>query len=417
MPEATKLQAQTTAEDAALIEVGINNSLFKKRPHRCTTDYAIQEKKLQFINPTVATGQEVYFEIDKEGTLLRDITLCFTAPALTGLVTGAPTYARYGDFGGLQCIDRNTPISYDYGSSNVHRVYTDQIYSQYFMENNEGREYWEDLLVGEKSSAERNTLALAPQEFRVPIPHPWEGCGNELPIAALANKLKIRMTMASAAAAIQSDGTKPASFNYTNVYLRYELIHVPGMDREALSASTFSQDGRFTLFSDVTRKEIVIPANAMFNPPTQYGYNVDLRDFTGAIRHITGMLRTTPQLDSTTAAPAPFEIDPTYLNNLSFQVRANDRVLFEECRPNFEQVEQLKRLYDCAPDFGQLHVFWDADPQNLFFASGHIALANFSSATLYLRSTVAHPELRLTLLAYRWNWTNQKNGNYQRIWN
>ena len=32
MPEATKLQAQTTAEDAALIEVGINNSLFKKRP-------------------------------------------------------------------------------------------------------------------------------------------------------------------------------------------------------------------------------------------------------------------------------------------------------------------------------------------------------------------------------------------------
>jgi len=416
MPEATKLQAQTTAEDAALIEVGINNSLFKKRGHRCASDYAIQEKRLPFVNPTVSSGQEIYFEIDKEGTLLRDITLCFTAPALTGLVTGAPTYARYGDFGGLQAIDRNTPFSYDYGSSNVHRVYPDQIYSDYFFETDEGRQYAEDLLAGEKTAAERNTLALAPQEFRVPIPHPWEGCGNELPICALANKLKIRLTMASAAAAIQTDGTKPAALTYTNCYLRYELIHVPGVDRESFAASTFSQDGRFTLFNDVTRKEVIIPANAMFNPPTQYGYNIDLRDFTGAVRHVTGLLRTSTQLD-TAVAPAPYEIDPVHLNNLTFSVRANDRVLFEECRPNFEQVEQIKRLYECAPDIGQFHIFWDADPNNLHFASGHIALANFSSATLYLRSTVAHPELRLTLLARRWNWTNQKNGNYQRIWN
>ena len=417
MPEATKLQAQTTAEDAALIEVGINNSLFKKRPHRCTTDYAIQEKKLPFAQPVVSSGQEVSFEIDKEGTLLRDLTLCFTAPALTGLVGGAPTFARYGDFAGLQCLDRNVQISYDYGSSNVHRVWPDQIFSEYLFENLEGREYCETLLVGERTSAQRNTLALAPQEFRVQLPHPWEGCGNELPICALANKLKIKFNFASTAAAIQTDGMKPASINYKNVYLRYELVHVPGADREALAASTFSADGRFTLFSDVTRKEVVIPANAMFNPAIVYGYPVDLKDFTGAVRNIKGFLRTSTQLDTTIASPSPFEIDVQYLNNLTFQVRANDRVLFEECRPGFEQVEQLKRLYPCPPDVQQIHVFWDADPNNVFFASGHIALANFSSATLHLRSTVAHPELRLTLLGYRWNWTNQKNGNYQRIWN
>lgn len=417
MPEATKLQAQTTAEDAALIEVGINNSLFKKRPHRCTTDYAIQEKRLPFVNPTVVSGQEVSFEIDKEGTLLRDVTLVFTAPALTGLVTGAPTYARYGDFGGLQHLNRDIQITYDYGSSNVHRVFPDQIYSDYKFENNEGKVHYEDLLVGERTQAQRNTLALAPQEFRVPLPHPWEGCGNELPICALANKLKIRFTMASAAATIQTDGIKPASLTYTNVYLRYELVHVPGADREALAASTFSQDGRFTLFTDVTRKEVVIPANALVNPANVYGYPIDLKEFTGAVRNIKGFLRTSTQLDPNTANPTPYEIDPNYLN-VTFNVRANDRVLFEDCRPNFEQVEQLKRLYDCAPNIDQIHVFWDADPKNLHFASGHIALANFSSATLHLRSQLAsHPELRLTLLAYRWNWTNQKNGNYQRIWN
>lgn len=416
MPEATKLQAQTTAEDAALIETGLNNSLFRKRPHRATTDYAVQEKRFPF-NGVITSGTELVAEIDKEGTLLRDITLVLIAPALTGLVGGAPTYARYGDFGALQLLNRDQPISFEYGSTNVHRVYPDQIYSDHFYDNVEDRVTSEQLLVGEKTPAERNTLALAPQEFRIPIPHPWEGCGNELPICALANKLKIRFPLASAAAAIQTDGIKPASFNFVGAYLRYELIHVPGVDRESLSADTYSPSGRFTLYTDVLRKEIVIPANGMFNAPNPFGYPVELRDITGALRNVSGLLRESTALDPTTASPAPYEVNTNYLKNLTFSIRANDRVLFEETRPNFEQVEQVKRLYCCTPDVNQFHAYWDTIPKDTHFATGHIALANFSSASLYLRSTVAHPELRLTLNAVRWNWTNQKNGNYQRIWN
>lgn len=416
MPEATKLQAQTTAEDAALIETGINNSIFKKRPHRAVTDYAIQEKRFPF-NGVITTGQDLVAEIDKEGTLIRDITLVLLAPALTGIVGGAPTYARYGDFGGLQCLNRDLPISFEYGSTNIHRVYPDQIYSDYYYNDDETRATTEHLLVGEKTPAERNTLALGVQEFRIPIPHPWEGCGNELPICSLANKLKIRFPLATANAVIQTDGTKPATFNYAGAYLRYELVHVPGVDRESLAADTFTSQGRFTLYTDVLRKEIVIPANGMFNAPSQFGYPVELRDITGALRNLSGFLRTSTALDNTSAAPAPYEIDTTYLKNLTFQIRANDRVLFEETRPNFEQVEHVKRLYGCSPDIGQFHAYWDAAPKDTHFATGHIALANFSSAALYLRSSVAHPELRLTINGVRWNWTNQKNGNYQRIWN
>lgn len=417
MPEATKLQAQTTAEDAALIGTSINESLFRKRGHRVTTDYAVQEKRLQPTLGTLVSGTDLVFDIDKEGTLVRDVTLVLIAPALTGLVAGAPTFARYQDFAGLAAINRDLPITFDYGSTNVHRVYPDQIYSDYFYADDETRATNENLLVGEKTPAERNTLALAPQEFRIPLPTPWEGCGNELRLCALANKVRIRVPLATAGAMIQTDGVKPATITFPAAYLRYELVHVPGIDREALSAETFTQSGSFTMFTDVLRKEIVIPANAMFNPANQYGYPVELRDLTGAVRNISGFLRANTAMDATGQSPAFYDINTAYLNNLSFSVRANDRVLFEECRPNYEQVEQVKRLYGCSPDIAQLHAFWDSLPKETHFASGHIALANFSSATLHLRSLVAHPEIRLTILALRWNWTNQKNGNWQKIWN
>jgi hypothetical protein len=416
MPESTKLQAQTTAEDAALVEVGWQNSLFVQRPHSAVTDYAIQEKKYPF-NGAVTTGTDLVAEIHKEGTLLRDLTLVLKAPALTPLVTGAPTYARYPDFGGLQFLNRDIPITFEYGSTNVHRVYPDQIYSDYFYQSNEDRVSSEQLMGGERTPAERNTLALAVQEFRIPIPTPWEGCGNELPISALASNLKIRFPLAPARATIQTDGVKPDTYNFTEAYLRYELIHVPGSDREDLSASTYSQEGRFTLFTDVFRKEVTIPANAMFNPANIFGYPVELRDVTGALRNLSGILRESTAMDANSANPSFYEINTDYLKNLTFSIRANDRVLFEETRPNYEQVEQVRRLYGCAPDVGQFHAFWDQLPKHTHAATGQIALANFSSASLHLRSSVAHPELRLTLICVRWNWTNQKNGNYQRIWN
>jgi hypothetical protein len=416
MPEATKIQAQTTGEDSALIETGIHNCLFKKRPHSAVTDYAIQEKKYIF-RPSITTGAEIVAELHKEGTLVRNVTLVLRAPALTGLVTGAPTYARFGDFGGLLALNRDVPITFEYGSTTVHRIYPDQIYSDYFYCNNEDRATKENLFVGEKTPAERNTLALAPQEFRIPIPVPWEGWGNELRIASLASNLRIRFPLASAKSMIQTDGVKPDTFNYSEAYLRYELIHLPGVDREEIVADTFSQQGEFTLFTDVIRKDFVIPADAMFNAQDIHGYGIDLKDATGAVRSISAFLRESTAFDQNAANPTQYEINPTYLKNLTFSIRANDRVLYEDTRPNFEQVEQVSKLYGCAPDIGQAHAHWDELPSETHLSSGHISLANFSSSTFYLRSAVSHPELRITLLIKRWNWTNQKNGNYQRIWN
>lgn len=419
MPENTKLQSQTTAEDAALVETNISYSLFIPRGHRATTDFAYQEKKLFLASNTYTTGQEIIFDIDKEGTLLdSDITLCFTAPALTGLIGGAPTYARYADFGGWQCLSSSDPQpSIDYASSNIHRVYLEQYFSDYNFQTDEHKEYDEALLGGELTAAERNTLALAPQEFRVPIFVPWEGCGNQLPICALSNRLRFKFRFGSAAQAIQTDGIKPASLTFSNVYLRYRLIHMPGMDREALAADTFRESGRFTLYNDVIRLEYIIPANAMFTASDPRGYPVDLKEAIGTIRHMCGILRETAAIDPNSANPTLYEINPQYLNNLTFTVTANDRILFESSRPNQEQLEQLKNFFPCSPNINQFYAWWDAVPNDCHFAAGHISLSNFTGAKLWLRQSAAHPELKLSLLGFRWNWTNQKNGNFNKIWN
>lgn len=415
MPESTKLQAQTTAEDSALIEVGINNSILRKRQHHAVTDFAYQEKKAEYAQAIVNSGQEFSFEFDKEGTSLDQISLHYTGPALPGLIGGAPTYQRYGDFAALQNLSNSDPIRFTYGSTKICEVHPDEIFSRYNFLSNEQKRYYEGLMAGELTAAQRNTLALAPQEFVVPIPTPWDGEGNQLPICALANKLKITFRFAPAAQAIQTDGVKPNIIGYTNVYLRYRLIHVTGSERQQIAAPTFTEEGVFTLFSDVTRKEDQVNANQL-NTVNALGVGFDLTDFTGPVRHICGLIRESAALDISQPAPAFYEINPLYLKNLFFQVRANDKTLFEPTRPDFEQTEQIKNFFDCSPDIQQFYAWWDVEPMSLFCASGHISLANFTNPRMYLRQTANHPALTITQLAFRWNWTNQMNGTYTSIW-
>lgn len=415
MPEPTKLQAQTTAEDAALLGVGAKDSIFRKKGHYAVSDFAFQEKQGTSNNGATQSGQEVVFEIDKEGTLLKDVTLCFTAPALTGLVTGSPTYARYPDFGGLQLLSMEQPITYSYGSNKIMQVHPDQIYVDYRYSTDEERVTMEGLLKGNLTPAQRNTLALNPVQFRVPLPKPWEGDGNELKICALANKLKITFRFASAAQAIQTDGTKPATLTYSDIYLRYELGHTTGSEREELAAPTFMGEGVYTLFSDVAKYDHAIPLNAL-NTANALGFVVPLNYFTGPVRRLVGLLREQTAMDISQPAPAFYDINTTYLDDLTFQVKANDKTLFELSRPNHEQVEHLKRYYNCRPDVDSFYIWWDYDPKNLFCASGHTSLANFTNPRLHLKKTTNHPALICTLLSFTWNWTSHMNGVYQSIW-
>lgn len=409
MPQDIKLRANTDAESVALVEPGFNHSIFVKRPHSAVSDFAIEKKEALTPTPEILSSRPFYFDIEKDGTVLDKLSLEFTAPALTIPVDG--TYIRYQDYGYAHL---KAEIRYLYSNSTVHVVYVDEIWSNYKHLTDEKRNNTELLVKGNLSAAQRNTLALAPQVIRIRLPTPWDGEGNQLAIVSLANKIRITMQFNDVQAVVQTDGTKPTvALNYTNVKLVYKVGHIPGRERIALANMSLRPDGINTLISDVMLSVINVPANGLNNVN---GYPIDLRDFVGAVRHIRGIIRTTDQVDSFNPNTAYYEIDTSLLEGLRYRISANEKSLFEETDTTTDQTEYVDDFYPCRADIEQFFVFWDYDATNLHFASGHINLSNFTGSRLYLKRLVNHPPLQITLLGYRWNWTNLKNGNYQKIW-
>lgn len=414
MPAPLKLFGQNGEQSGPLKEYDVEYCPFFPKGTRAITDFAMQDTKVELAE-TVYSGSQKTFEIDRDGTVLSDLTLCFEAPALTDLVVGG-TYKRYSDFTGLCFLSRTTPIEINYATSNVIRISPDDIFSDHFFQTDEHKQECEYLLGGKLTEAERNTKATGVQEYRIPLPVPWRNCGDELPISALASKLKIRVTFAPAKEFIQTDGVKPDKIAFTNVYLRAQVGHVNGELREQLNSLTYREDGRYTLFEETLRIEQPIPANAM-NVGAGLGFTVDLKDFVGPMTHITGFFRIDTDIAFDAENPKYYELDTSILNDLTFQVRSGtDKILFEPCRTNFEQVEHLKKMYPCSPNIEQFYVWFDKYPAEPNVASGHIELNNFNSTRLYLKKLFPHPAVTLVLIGRKWNWTNIKNGNYVKLW-
>lgn len=416
MPQSTKIRAQVGPEDGPLITTGYRNSLWYKQGIMTTCDFALEEKRDDTDTPIINSGTTQTFYIEKEGTELGMPTLCLTLPAIEPLVTGAKTYARCSDYLGLAVLHPTEAITFSYSVNNLDRKTPDKLYRDYKFTQDEVRKITEGLLIGNKSQAERNTLATAPQEVRVPLPTPWDGQGNQLPICALTNKVKITIRFNDAANFIETDGTKPATVPFSNVFLRYELIHMPGPDRAQVVSLTNTAQGLMTLFDESKKLDFDVPANGLFNTPTDLGFPFDLSDLDGPVKNLNIYVRFLADIDNAVANPKPFEFDTTILDAITFQVRSNDKILFEPCKANGLQAEHIKKLYGCSPDVNSLYAWWDYEPKCKDFASGHIQFSSYTNPRAYLKSSIAHDPLRVTIVSSSHNWTIQKGGSIQRMW-
>ena len=94
MPRAEKIRAQTTPEDGVLLETGFQNSIFHPRSHVAFSD-SVREKVNQNV-PDQLSGRKIIFDIEKQATLLEDVNLNLTLPALA--IPGDGTYIRYQNY-------------------------------------------------------------------------------------------------------------------------------------------------------------------------------------------------------------------------------------------------------------------------------------------------------------------------------
>ena len=416
MPQATKIRAQVGPEDGPLITTGYRNSLFAKQGIMNTTDFAIEEKRDDTDQPAINSGSTQTFYLEKEGTSAGNLTMCLDVPALEPLVGGAKTYVRGSDFLGLALLHPTEAVTYTYSVNNLDRTVPDRIYEEYKFSSNEIRTIFEGLLIGNKSQPERNTLATATQKVRIPLPHPWAGRGNELPICALANKVKITIRFNDCANFIETDGTKPATVTFSNVFLRYELIHMPGPDRAELVSLTNTKQGLLTLFDEAKKLDFDIPVNGLFATASDLGYPLDISDLDGTLKNVYILIRLLSDVDNAVANPKPYEFDTSILDAITAQMRSNDKILFEPTTASGLQLEHLKDLYECMGNVNGLYMWFDKEPRCHDFASGHIQLSSYTNPRIYLKSSIAHAPLRVSVIARGHNWTIQKGGSIQRMW-
>lgn len=414
MPRQEIIRAQVTPEDGALFTTGYGNSIFRVaggiRTYadkvRQPIDYPIDDKD---------TGRTLKFEIEKQATLLGEISLKGTLPALS--IGAGGTYARYQDFAPLALIKS---ILIKYGSNTLYEDTPEAMFHDYLLcKDDEAKRSFEKIHSGNLTAAERNTRALAPQKFRFKIPLPWNCCDtHDVPISALSNKITIELKLAEAREIIQSDGVKPASLTITDLVAEQQFIHMTGNDRAQLTALTLRPDGLDYLYTEHQEYSNDIAIGGL----NSAGYVVPIdQNFTGPIRSVTMAVRRTADLDPTANDPTYYDLDAALIEPIDFEFRASNLEAFERTDA-LENEYHISKYFNSGPESKLAYFFWEELPQGgkhsyADCASGNLSVDSLNNKKIRLYQDVANTEaLTCTFVARRWNWHNQQAGNLQKIW-
>lgn len=410
MPNAEVIRAQTTPEDGALFEIGLRNSIFVPQHHTCFSEDVRQKLVIQ--SNSKNTGQQLIVPFEKESTLLEDCDLVLTPPALTVPADG--TYIRYVDWLAINIVKL---FEWRYGSNTIQTYRPEIIFSDVQYMNDEHKFNETHLLMGDLSAAQRNTYAVAPTPIRIKIPSPWRGirCHSPL-IAGLANKLILQINFNDAGYLVQTDGTKPTSLTFTDIHLDHQNIHTTGALRGEFVGHTLTPTGISYLIQDVQTFDYTIPANSL---GAVSDTTIELRDLDGPIPSLSFLLRTSDQLDPTSATVDPLAIDTTYLEGLQYRIVSNSMDLQDPEVMDNDGVYKINKFYNCRYATRQMTMLWTEFPTVENTAAGSLSFGNFTNPRLLLRNAIlngTHPELVLTVIARRWNWIVHQRGNYQKVW-
>jgi len=373
-----------------------------------TTD-GVRNEVFKTLTNNLVLGNETVFDVARIGTFLEKCELQITISALT--TVGAGTYARLCDYAGPALIKE---IVFASNETNFERHSGKKTVMEIFR-SADTNTFFERVapLGGELSPAQRNTLALGSQTFKVDLAGYWNNQrSKDIVLSALSRDLRLIVTFANASDVVQTDYTS-ASFTITKAVLSTDVGHVTGIERDIASKEAYTDDGIQVAYEDYKIQQSTIPAG---NSEYVVELNGFVLPFTSTITHL--------QLASDVNVPFQkkyLELDPTLLNNIDrIEFRESDGLAIDTIygpdyvrkrwEENFPNVPFRKPLILCRAGT-------DARPLS-YKISGTLNPQNFKYYSIYFKFLVPTPaDIVVSHYAFQVNVITQQGGELTRIFN
>jgi hypothetical protein len=403
------LRLNTGAPDASLFSQGIQHSFFRPSQWQVISD-KIRDIQINTQTQNLTLGQTITFEFDKVGTLAEDTKIDWYLSAITG--SGSGTYVRACDYLGLALIPT---VQINYQQNTI------QTYSNVdlFLENIRDhdithRQVFDYQLAGGLTPAQRNTRAAAAQKVRTYLKPYWYGLASHCPIiTSLANKIKFKLTLASASDFVQTDYSGGATCSLSQVDFIYEVINTTGTERDQFSKLTFTPKGMTYLFQqnhDLLYQSI---------PSGSTSYTIDLKGFVLPFFALYGIFQRNSEV-STAYQKKLFELswsDFRYINQIT--IKNGSTADFIVLKAPFDFSDQWQKHHVKAqwrqPIFGYFpSEVVDIKNVNL----GSFDASNINNFQIKFEFTEALPvDFQVSIVNFEHNWINHQGGELQTVFN
>lgn len=365
-------------------------------------------------------GQPTIFEIPIYADKLGGIQLSWIQGPLT---TTGGTYRRFSDWLGLDAIKC---IIFRFGPNEVFTHFPDKLFYNILNHMNiEKQASYQADLAGFKSQAERNALALLPQEIIYDIPFAWTKSPDRYQeIRQLSISPVIEVYWKALSNFVQTDGTAPVSL-ITNPKIIMHSYFLEAQERDANTEATETEHGIVRL-AEESAFETSTPAYKIPAGTTgEWGY--ELKNYKTSLRFLAFWIRTVANLTTPLAmhnyeldtyfgaAPAPGEPD---IKRFRLVTGAGE-VVFDWVGKKFNQTIMHRRYYNSSPGSPVYFYSWDDNPMDENNAHGSYNFQALQNPMLYIDfGTVPTTEdMYITVMSSKFNMIQTVRGEVAKQFN
>lgn len=403
MVHSHQLHRNTGIVDPLLFSEDTVDSYFWYHGYKTVKNFFLVRKDVAPNESQASFGNKSNFKIpnlaDKWGT----VQLMFHLGQLT---TTGGTYRRFVDFVGFCAWEW---IALEFSTNEVYTIYPEDLFLKYRHLCIEHREAEGEIIIGDKSDAERDLAAADPagQDLIVDLSFPHTRATTHwMEIMQLAQEPRVIIKWRNLSDIVVTDGTLPQA-TLSDVELRCTYVHFDNDERDNNTYRVEQEDGVIRLFDDF---KLEYSDDIPIGTTGERRYKIN--NFRTSTKTFTFLLRR--KTDTTTP------LDNNYFGNLqqvkAFYLESADGKIIEPIEDKYARF-YLWPLHHEAPAGDYIYeINFGLEPDNLIDASGSYNFGNATNITLVVDfgSVPTTDVLYITMCANEYNTHQHVRGDVQK---